>query len=56
MGDRFRYNLSNLATYPNGQPPWLNKTSPIPTAGMFDSYTIEQVMDTRSWPLCYIYE
>ncbi|QRW26626.1 tyrosinase [Rhizoctonia solani] len=49
-------NLSNLATYPNGQPPWLNKTSPIPTAGMFDSYTIEQVMDTRSWPLCYIYE
>ncbi|CAE6412815.1 unnamed protein product [Rhizoctonia solani] len=49
-------NMSALATYPNGQAPWLNKTSFIPTAGMYESYSIGQVMDTRSWPLCYVYE
>ncbi|CUA68023.1 hypothetical protein RSOLAG22IIIB_07703 [Rhizoctonia solani] len=49
-------NMSALTTYPNGQTPWLNKTSLIPTAGMYESYSIEQVMDTRSWPLCYVYE
>ncbi|CAE6417106.1 unnamed protein product [Rhizoctonia solani] len=49
-------NMSALAAYPNGQTPWLNKTSLIPTAGMYESYSIEQVMDTRSWPLCYVYE
>ncbi|CEL62851.1 hypothetical protein RSOLAG1IB_10527 [Rhizoctonia solani AG-1 IB] len=25
-------NISSMAAYPNGQPPWLNKTTPIPTA------------------------
>ncbi|QRV92816.1 tyrosinase [Ceratobasidium sp. AG-Ba] len=44
-----------LPEFPNGQPPWLNKTSMIPTAGMFESYSIGDVMDTRKWPLCYVY-
>ncbi|KAB5588297.1 hypothetical protein CTheo_8261 [Ceratobasidium theobromae] len=30
-------NMSALDVYPNGQAPWLNKSSPIPTAGMCGS-------------------
>lgn len=48
-------NISAVAEFPNGQPPWLNKTDMIPTAGMYDSYSIGDVLDTRSWPLCYVY-
>ncbi|KAF8595322.1 Di-copper centre-containing protein [Ceratobasidium sp. AG-I] len=49
-------NMSALADFPNGQAPWLNKTNMIPSAGMYESYSIGEVMDTRSWPLCYVYE
>ncbi|KAG9093043.1 hypothetical protein FS749_015186 [Ceratobasidium sp. UAMH 11750] len=49
-------NMSALGEFPNGQAPWLNKTSPIPTAGMYKSLTIGEVMDTRSWPFCYVYQ
>ncbi|QRV90444.1 tyrosinase [Ceratobasidium sp. AG-Ba] len=48
-------NISNLDQFPNGQPPWLNKNSIIPTAGMYKEYSIMDVMDTRKWPLCYVY-
>ncbi|CAE6513348.1 unnamed protein product [Rhizoctonia solani] len=49
-------NTSSLNIFPNGQAPWLNKTTPLPSAGLWPTYTIEQTMDTRSWPWCYIYE
>ncbi|KAB5593120.1 hypothetical protein CTheo_3422 [Ceratobasidium theobromae] len=49
-------NRSSLDIYPAGQPPWLEKTSPVPSAGMWDERTIEQTLDTRSWPWCYTYE
>ncbi|CAE6336679.1 unnamed protein product [Rhizoctonia solani] len=49
-------NRSSFDIYPNGQPPWLNKTDPIPSAGLWDVYTIEQTLDTRSWPWCYVYD
>ncbi|QRV75681.1 tyrosinase [Ceratobasidium sp. AG-Ba] len=48
-------NISNLDQFPNGQPPWLNKNSIIPAAGMYKEYSITDVMDTRKWPLCYVY-
>ncbi|QRW27746.1 tyrosinase [Rhizoctonia solani] len=49
-------NRSSSDIYPNGQPPWLNKTDPVPSAGLWDVYTIEQTLDTRSWPWCYVYD
>ncbi|KAF8597835.1 Di-copper centre-containing protein [Ceratobasidium sp. AG-I] len=49
-------NISALDQYPNGSPPWLSKTSPIPGAGMFKSISIASVLDTRSPPLCYVYD
>ncbi|QRV92815.1 tyrosinase [Ceratobasidium sp. AG-Ba] len=49
-------NISAIVEFPNGQPPWLHKTNVIPAAGMYESYTIGEVMDTRKWPLCYEYK
>ncbi|CAE7233157.1 unnamed protein product [Rhizoctonia solani] len=49
-------NVSSLDRYPNGQPPWLSKSTRLPTAGMWDTYTIGETLDTRSWPFCYVYE
>ncbi|CUA71592.1 hypothetical protein RSOLAG22IIIB_09681 [Rhizoctonia solani] len=49
-------NISSLDRYPNGQPPWLSKSTRLPTAGLWDSYTIGETLDTRSWPFCYVYE
>ncbi|CEL51520.1 hypothetical protein RSOLAG1IB_00055 [Rhizoctonia solani AG-1 IB] len=49
-------NRSSSDIYPNGQPPWLNKTDAVPSAGLWDVYTIEQTLDTRSWPWCYVYD
>ncbi|KDN35280.1 hypothetical protein RSAG8_11715, partial [Rhizoctonia solani AG-8 WAC10335] len=49
-------NTSSLGVFPNGQAPWLNKTTPLPGAGLWPTYTIEQTLDTRSWPWCYVYE
>ncbi|KAH7318013.1 hypothetical protein B0J17DRAFT_773283 [Rhizoctonia solani] len=49
-------NKSSLDIYPNGQPPWLSTTSPVPSAGLWNTYTIGETMDTRSWPWCYVYD
>ncbi|KAB5589296.1 hypothetical protein CTheo_7266 [Ceratobasidium theobromae] len=49
-------NFSDLVQFPNGGAPWLNTTDLIPTAGMFTSVSIGDILDTRSPPLCYIYE
>ncbi|CCO31011.1 hypothetical protein BN14_05045 [Rhizoctonia solani AG-1 IB] len=49
-------NVSSLDEYPNGQPPWLSKSTRLPNAGMWRSFNIGQTLDTRSWPFCYVYE
>ncbi|EUC59434.1 tyrosinase tyrosinase: common central domain protein [Rhizoctonia solani AG-3 Rhs1AP] len=49
-------NVSSLDIYPTGQPPWLSKSTRLPTAGMWDTYTIGETLDTRSWPFCYVYD
>lgn len=49
-------NTSALDQYPNGMPPYLKKSDIIPTAGMYKPVSIEDVLDTRSPPLCYIYK
>ncbi|CAE6420321.1 unnamed protein product [Rhizoctonia solani] len=49
-------NITLLDQYPTGLPPWLSKSSPLPNAGLWDSYTIGETLDTRSWPFCYVYE
>ncbi|CAE6468627.1 unnamed protein product, partial [Rhizoctonia solani] len=49
-------NTSSLDIFPNGQAPWLNKSSILPSAGMWPTYTVGETLDTRSWPWCYVYE
>ncbi|KAJ1309465.1 hypothetical protein OPQ81_006241 [Rhizoctonia solani] len=49
-------NISSLDIFPNGQAPWLNKTAILPGAGLWPDYTIEETLDTRSWPWCYVYQ
>ncbi|CAE6451834.1 unnamed protein product [Rhizoctonia solani] len=49
-------NIFVLNEYPNGVAPWLNKTDLIPGAGMFKSVSINDVLDTRKPPLCYVYD
>ncbi|KAJ1309454.1 hypothetical protein OPQ81_006230 [Rhizoctonia solani] len=48
--------VTRLDEYPNGLPPWLNKNTKLPTAGLWNEYTIGETLDTRSWPFCYVYE
>jgi tyrosinase len=40
---------------PNGAAPWLNFNSTVPMDGLFEEYTIFDLMDTTSDTLCYIY-
>ncbi|ELU36581.1 Tyrosinase domain-containing protein [Rhizoctonia solani AG-1 IA] len=40
-------NVSSLDVYPNGQPPWLSKSSRLPNAGLWGEYTIGETLDTR---------
>ncbi|CUA77666.1 hypothetical protein RSOLAG22IIIB_12759 [Rhizoctonia solani] len=49
-------NTSSLDIFPNGQAPWLNKSSIVPSAGLWPTYNIGETLDTRSWPWCYVYE
>ncbi|CAE7195009.1 unnamed protein product [Rhizoctonia solani] len=49
-------NLTAIDKYPNGVPPWLKASDPIPGAGMFKSISIADVLDTRKPPLCYVYD
>ncbi|CAE6340562.1 unnamed protein product [Rhizoctonia solani] len=49
-------NVSAIDQYPNGMPPWLAITDLIPGAGMFKSVSINDVLDTRRYPLCYVYD
>ncbi|CEL62844.1 hypothetical protein RSOLAG1IB_10520 [Rhizoctonia solani AG-1 IB] len=49
-------NISAVAEYPNGMPPWLVKSDLIPGAGMFKSVSIGDVLDTRKPPFCYVYD
>ncbi|CAE6417819.1 unnamed protein product [Rhizoctonia solani] len=49
-------NISALDQYPNGQPPWLDKSTRVPNDGMWKNYTIGDTLDTRRWPFCYVYE
>ncbi|KAF8257842.1 hypothetical protein EI94DRAFT_1756667 [Lactarius quietus] len=42
--------------YPNGAPPFLNLSSTMTADGMFPEVTIDDVMDTTSGILCYVYE
>ncbi|CAE6478122.1 unnamed protein product [Rhizoctonia solani] len=49
-------NTSSLDIFPNGQAPWLNKSSVVPSAGLWPTYNIGETLDTRSWPWCYVYE
>ncbi|CAE7231262.1 unnamed protein product [Rhizoctonia solani] len=44
------------ASTPNGQAPWLNKTSLVPSAGLWPTYNVGETLDTRIWPWCYVYE
>ncbi|CAE6436017.1 unnamed protein product [Rhizoctonia solani] len=48
-------NLTRPDLYPNGAAPWMDTSTPIPTAGMFNSVTIGDVLDTTGDTLCYIY-
>jgi len=43
------------AAYPNGAPPFLDTSSAIPGDGLWDGYTVQDVMDTVGGKLCYIY-
>ncbi|KAF8733396.1 COG4Hypothetical protein, partial [Rhizoctonia solani] len=40
-------NISALDQYPNGQPPWLDKSTRVPNDGMWKNYTIGDTLDTR---------
>ncbi|KAG9101065.1 hypothetical protein FRC06_003408 [Ceratobasidium sp. 370] len=43
-------------SYPNGYPPWLNRTSVLPTDGMSSGLkTVQSVMSTTAGDLCYVY-
>ncbi|KAG8764169.1 hypothetical protein FRC11_003025 [Ceratobasidium sp. 423] len=48
-------NFTRPDLFPNGQAPWLSTSTPIPTAGMYKSVTIGDVLDTTGDTLCYIY-
>ncbi|CAE6445012.1 unnamed protein product [Rhizoctonia solani] len=48
--------ISQIAQYPNGVAPWLKKTDLIPGAGMFKSISIQDSLDTRKPPFCYVYD
>ncbi|KAJ1300864.1 hypothetical protein OPQ81_002503 [Rhizoctonia solani] len=49
-------NITVIDKFPNGVEPWLKKTDIIPGAGMFKSVSINDVLDTRKPPLCYVYD
>ncbi|CAE6356956.1 unnamed protein product [Rhizoctonia solani] len=48
-------NLTRPDLYPNGAAPWQDTSTVIPTAGMYKSVTIGDVLDTTGDTLCYIY-
>ncbi|GAB1524697.1 hypothetical protein RhiTH_007851 [Rhizoctonia solani] len=48
-------NLTSPDLYPNGAAPWQDASTVIPTAGMYKSVTIGDVLDTTGDTLCYIY-
>lgn len=48
-------NFTRPDLFPNGQAPWMSTSTPIPTAGMYQSVTIGDVLDTTGNTLCYIY-
>jgi len=48
--------IAEYNEYPNGGPPFLHLSSTMPADGMFPEVTINDVMDTTSGILCYVYE
>jgi len=48
-------NLTESLEYPNGLPPNLSFDSKIPADGMFNEYTIYDMMNTTGGTLCYVY-
>jgi len=42
--------------YPVGAPPFMNFSSPIPTDGILNDWTMYELMDTQNQRLCYVYE
>jgi len=49
-------NFESYSQAPNGEWPYLNLNSKIPADGMFEEYTIFDVLDTTGGKLCYVYE
>ncbi|KAF5348693.1 hypothetical protein D9758_006865 [Tetrapyrgos nigripes] len=49
-------NITIWEQYPNGGPPYLNLSSLMPSNGLFDQPTIQDVINTTSGMLCYVYE
>ncbi|KAF8609047.1 Di-copper centre-containing protein [Ceratobasidium sp. AG-I] len=47
--------VRNFATL-NGDAPWMSTLTSIPTAGMYPSVTVGDVLNTRGNTLCYVYE
>jgi len=41
--------------WPNGGPPFMNFSTPIPTDGIMNEYTVYELMDPRNERLCYTY-
>jgi len=46
----------NSTIYPYGAPPWLNFSSPLPSDGIFEVYSVYDTMNTTGDKLCYVYE
>jgi len=42
--------------FPNGGPPFLNLGSEIPTDGLLNNATVYELMDTKAYDFCYVYE